>query len=107
MKRVLSAAIFLPFFWFIVKPPFHALYEVLVAVGALLALRELYRFASARGQRCHRALGALTAVLIMASFTFAGFDVQYALAFGLLALPLASPCPAGAWGPPLPALGTP
>ncbi len=106
MKRVLSAAIFLPVFWFIVKPPFHALYEILVAVGALLALRELDRFASARGLRCHRLLGATTALLIMASFAFAGFDVHYALAFGLLALPLASLWRGGDWGPALADIGT-
>ena len=106
MKRVLSAAIFLPVFWFIVKPRFHGLYEMLISAGALLALRELYRFASARGHRCHRLLGGATAVLIMASFAFAGFDLHYALAFGLIALPLASLRRGGDWGSALADIGT-
>ncbi len=106
MKRVLSAAVFLPLFWFIVKPRYHQVYDVLIAVGALLALRELYRFASARGHRCHRLLGAVTAVLIMASFAFDAFDLHYALAFGLLILPLAALRRGGDWGPALADIGT-
>jgi len=106
MKRVLSAVLFLPPFWFIVKPPYHLLYEALIAIAALLALRELYRFAAARGHRCHRLLGAATAFLIMASFAFPGFDLHYALAFALLALPLASLWRGGDWGPALADIGT-
>ncbi len=106
MKRVLSAAAFLPVFWFIVKKLHPGVYEILIAAGALLALRELYRLASARGQRCHRLLGAVMALLILASFAFAAVDIRYALAFGLLALPLASLWRGGEWGPALADTGT-
>ena len=89
MKRVLSAAIFLPLFWVIVK--FRpGTYEILIAVAALLALRELFRLASASGQRCHQFLGTLVTLLVIASFAFTRFDIRYALTFALIALPLAS-----------------
>ncbi len=99
MKRILSAAVFLPGFWVIVKKFHPGVYEVLMTVAALLALRELYRLAAARGHRCHRLLGALVSVLVIASFAFARFDIRYALAFGLIALPLASLLRGGDWGP--------
>ena len=106
MKRVLSAAVFLPVFWVIVKKFHPGVYEILVTVTALLALRELYRLAAARGHRCHRLLGALVAVLFMASFAFAEFDIRYALALGLIALPLASLWRGGDWGSALADIGT-
>src|SRR6185503_3340511 len=101
MKRVLSAVVFLPVFWLIVKKLKPGVYEGLIAVGALLALWELYRFAAARGQRCHRLIGAIVALLIMASFAFRTVDIRYALAIGLIALPLASLWRGGEWGPAL------
>jgi len=106
MKRVVSAAVFLPLFWVIVKKFHPGVYEILMTLTALLALRELYRLAAARGHRCHRLLGALVAVLVIASFAFAGFDIRYALVFGLIALPLASLWRGGDWGPALADIGT-
>src|SRR5262245_57217306 len=106
MKRVLSAAIFLPAFWVIVKKLGPGVYEVLMVIGALLALFEFYRLAAARGHRCHRLLGALLAALVIASFSFAGFDIRYALTFGVIALPLASLWRGGEWGPALSDIGT-
>jgi phosphatidate cytidylyltransferase len=106
VKRVLSAAVFLPAFWVIVKKLPPAVYEVLMIVAALLALVELYRFAAARGQRCHRLLGAVLLVLVLASFIFAEWDVRYALLFGLMALPLACLRRGGDWGPALSDVGT-
>ena len=106
MKRVVSAAVFLPLFWVIVKKFHPGVYEILMTLTALLALRELYRLAAARGHRCHRLLGALVAVLVIASFAFAGFDIRYGLVFGLIALPLASLWRGGDWGPALADIGT-
>lgn len=105
MKRVLSAAVFLPLFWVIVKFRPRT-YEILITVAALLALRELYRLAAASGHRCHRILGTLVALLVIASFAFPGLDIRYALAFGLIALPLASLWRGGDWGPALADTGT-
>lgn len=105
MKRVLSAVVFLPVFWLIVKKLHHGVFEMMMAAAALLALWELYRLASARGLRCHRLLGAVVAVLVLASFAFEEFDVRYALAFGLIALPLASLRRGGDWGPALAEIG--
>src|SRR2546428_8051316 len=104
MKRVLSAAIFLPLFWVIVKLRPET-YEILIAVAALLALRELFRLASASGQRCHRLLGTLVTLLVMASFAFTRFDIRYALAFALIVLPVASLWRGGEWGPALAVIG--
>jgi phosphatidate cytidylyltransferase len=105
MKRVLSAAVFLPVFWVIVKFRPET-YEILIAVAALLALRELFRLASASGQRCHRLLGTLVTLLVIASFAFTGFDIRYALAFALIVLPIASLWRGGEWGPALADIGT-
>jgi len=106
MKRVLSAVVFLPLFWVIVKKFHPGVYEVLITLTALLALRELYRLAAARGHRCHRLLGALVAVLVIASFAVTGIDIRYPIAFGLIALPLASLWRGGDWGPALGDIGT-
>ena len=104
MKRILSAAVFLPVFWVIVK--FRpGTYQVLIAVAAALALRELFRLAAASGRRCHRLLGTITALLVIVSFAYASFDIRYALAFGLIALPLASLRRGGDWGPALGDIG--
>jgi len=105
MKRILSAAIFLPVFWVIVKKFHPGVYEILMTVAALLALRELYRLAAARGHRCHRLLGTMVTMLVIASFAFARWDIRYALAFGLIALPLASLWRGGDWGPALADIG--
>lgn len=101
MKRVLSAVVFLPIFWIIVKEFGPGPYEALMLAAALVALVELYRLAEARGHRCHRLLGAGLAVLILASFAVPRLDIRYALAFGLLAVPLASLRRGGDWGPAL------
>ena len=70
MKRVLSAVVFLPLFWLIVKKLPPAVYEILLTVAALLALVELYRFAAVRGHRCHRLLGGVLLILTLASTIF-------------------------------------
>jgi phosphatidate cytidylyltransferase len=86
MKRIASAVVFLPIFWFIVKR--HAgVYDVLMAAAALVALFELYRMAEARGHRCHRFLGGVLALLLLLSFAGTGPPIHYALLFGLVAIP--------------------
>jgi phosphatidate cytidylyltransferase len=102
MKRVLSAAAFLPVFWVIVKklPPW--VYSLLIAAAALVALWELDRLAAARGYRGHRFIGGALALLILASFArLPGFDLEYALALGLFVIPLATLRRGGDWGPAL------
>lgn len=89
MKRVLSAVVFLPIFWVIVKR-LGPLYDVLIVAGALLALLELYRMMGARGHRPLRLSGALVALLYMATFLWPGAPIQYALLVGLFAIPVAA-----------------
>lgn len=96
VKRVLSAVVFLPLFWLIVKSG-TAAFRVLITAAALLALLELYGMAAARGVRCHRALGAILTLLVIAAFSTPRVDIRYALAFGLVALPLASLVRGGDW----------
>jgi phosphatidate cytidylyltransferase len=99
MQRILSAVDFLPIFWVIVKRFGPAPYGALLLVASLVALWELYALAAARGHRCHREAGAALALLLLASFAFPGMRPEYALAFGILALPLASLRRGGDWGP--------
>ena len=98
MSRILSAVAFLPVFWLIVKKLGSGPYEALLLVASMLGLWELYRLASSRGHRCHKWLGGLMALLLLASFaTPTHMRFEYALAFGLFALPVASLRRGGDW----------
>ncbi|HYV85883.1 MAG TPA: phosphatidate cytidylyltransferase [Patescibacteria group bacterium] len=99
VKRILSAVVFLPVFWIIVKRFGPAPYGALLLAASLVALYELYALAAARGHRCHRELGVVVAVLLLASFAFPVLRPEYALAFALFALPVASLRRGGDWGP--------
>ena len=99
MKRVLTAVVFLPIFWVIVKKLGPAPYHVLLVVAALVALFELFRLAEARGHRCHRLIGAAVMLLFLASFTWPHLPVEYGLAVALFAIPVASLRRGGDWGP--------
>jgi phosphatidate cytidylyltransferase len=99
VQRILSAAVFLPVFWFIVKRFGPVPYAALLMVAALVALYELYALAAARGHRPHRGLGVVLAVLLFASLNVPGVRPEYALAFALFALPVASLRRGGDWGP--------
>lgn len=97
MKRLLSAIVFLPLFWVIVKKFRPGLYQALILAAALLALRELFRLAEARGQRCHRVLGAALAALLIASFVLPALDPRAPLVLGLLLIPIAALRRDGDW----------
>jgi phosphatidate cytidylyltransferase len=88
--RILSAVVFLPIFWVLVKRFGPLPYEALLAVAAGLGLYELYALADARGHRCHRLLGACTAALVLATFAVPGLPLSAVLAAALFALPVAS-----------------
>lgn len=94
MKRILSAVVFLPLFWFIVKH-FGPLYDLLIVGAALLALFELYRMTDAGDRRGLQAAGAVAALLCMASFVRPEVSIQAALLFGLFAVPVAALAGAG------------
>ncbi|MFQ5877779.1 MAG: phosphatidate cytidylyltransferase [Acidobacteriota bacterium] len=98
MTRILTAAIFLPIFWVIVKRLHPAAYHALIIAGAFLALSELYRLAEARGHRCHRILGGAVMLLFVASFGFAELPIEYPLTAALFLIPMASLRRGGAWG---------
>jgi phosphatidate cytidylyltransferase len=98
MKRVLSAIVFLPLFWFIVKKLGPGPYDALMTAAALAALFELYRLAEARGQRCHRPLGVALMLLFMASFAVPAVRLEYVLVLALFAIPVASLRRGGDWG---------
>src|SRR5438876_4654727 len=89
MKRIVTAVVFLPIFWVLVKKA-GALYQILVLAASFLALLELYRLAEDRGRRCHRILGAIVTLLCLASFAIPHVRIEYGLLFGLFAIPLAS-----------------
>jgi phosphatidate cytidylyltransferase len=67
MKRILSAAVFLPIFYLLVRrPPIY--FTLLIALACLLGLLELYRLALLSGTRCNRVAGCALALAVL--FTF-------------------------------------
>jgi phosphatidate cytidylyltransferase len=90
VKRVLSAVVFLPIFWVIVKKLGTGPYEALIVAAAVVGLFELFRLARACGHRCHRVPGLLLALLTLATFVTPRVRLEHALLFGVCALPLAS-----------------
>ena len=103
--RVLSAVVFLPVFWVIVKKLGSGPYVLLLLAAALLGLFEMYGLAAARGMRVHRLLGVVVAVMVLASFALPGVRLEYALVFALMAFPIASLARGGDWGPSLGEIG--
>ncbi len=102
MKRVLSAIIFLPVFWVIVKKLGPWPYDLLIVSAAMVALYEVYRLARAAGHRCHLLLGALLMLFILNPLSGPGsFPLEGVLAVGLFVLPLASLRRGGDWRPAL------
>jgi phosphatidate cytidylyltransferase len=90
MKRVLSAAVFLPAFWLIVSlpPPFFGL---LIAAACVLGLFELYHLAALRGVRCNRAAGLALALSVLISFFDpARLPLQIPLLAALVLVPILS-----------------
>jgi len=79
MKRILSAVLFLPFFYFVVvfSPPSFA---ALLLVAGVLGLLEIYHLAAACGLKCNRVLG----ILVVASTLYAFYEPTFSLASPLL-----------------------
>jgi phosphatidate cytidylyltransferase len=98
MRRVLSAVVFLPIFWIIVKKLGHLPYDLLMGAAAALALFELYRLAEAGGHRCHRLIGGLVMLGFLAAFLSETISIEHALLAGLLILPIATLRRGGDWG---------
>ena len=99
MTRIVSALVFLPIFWVIVKKLDPIAYFLLIVIGALAALVELYRLAAALGHRCHRLLGSALMLLFMASFASDALPIVYALTAAIFLIPVASLHRGGQWGP--------
>jgi len=90
MKRVLSAAVFLPLFYLVVRLP-PGFFDALIAVACVLALLELYRLAAAGGMRCNRAAGILLALAVLYSFSDPQrFPVSLPLVAGVVIVPVLS-----------------
>ena len=68
MKRILTAAVFVPLLIFIIgfTPPLF--FTLLVAFATFLALEEFFRLANMSGIEVHRLWGHLFALLLIASF---------------------------------------
>lgn len=89
MKRILSAVVFLPIFYYLVRLPPH-FFGLLMAATCVLALLEIYRLAEGRGVRCHRAAGALLALATLYSFFDPRLPLAAPLVAGLIAVPVLS-----------------
>ena len=106
MKRVLSAVVFLPLFYLIVRKAPPALYIALLGTAALLALRELFRLAEAGGHRCHKAIGTALALAAILGLVDERVRLEWVVAAGLILLPLASLGRRGGWPRALGDIGT-
>jgi|SRR5262252_5386094 len=89
MKRVLSAVVFLPIFYLLVRrPPIY--FAFLIATACVLALLELYRLASLQGIRCNRAAGCVLALGTLLAFYDARWPLAATLAAGVALVPTLS-----------------
>jgi phosphatidate cytidylyltransferase len=89
MKRILSAVVFLPAFYFLVRlsPPFFGL---LMAAACVLGLLELYHLAESMGFHCNRTAGILLALATLYSFFEPRLPLMLPLVAGLVAVPVLS-----------------
>lgn len=106
LLRILSAVVFLPIFWVIVKKAGPWPYLALVLVAALAGLAELCALAEARGHRVMRAPAAVVALVLLASFAIPGVRLEYGLLLALTAIPLAALARGGDWTPVIGDIGT-
>lgn len=97
LLRILSAVVFLPIFWVIVKKLGVWPYLGLVLVAALAGLLELCALAAARGHRVPRALAIGVAAVILASFVTPAVRLEYGLLLALVAIPLTMLARRGDW----------
>jgi len=89
MKRILSAVVFLPVFYFLVRLP-PKFFGFLIAAACVLALLEFYQLAGGRGFRCNRAAGVFLALATLYSFYEPRFPAAVPLVAGLCAIPVLS-----------------
>ena len=97
LKRILSAVVFLPLFWLIVKEFGRGPYEALVIMAGALALWEMYALAAAGGLRPHRLIGAGIALLVLGSFALPWLPLPLVLAGALFLVPVATLKRGGPW----------
>jgi len=89
MKRILSAVVFLPVFYLLVRrPPIY--FTLLIAAACLLGLLELYRLASLRGVRCNRPAGCVLAMAILLTFYDSAWPLGAVLVTGIMLIPTLS-----------------
>ena len=89
MKRILSALVFLPIFYLLVRrPPIY--FAFLIATACVLGVLELYRLASLHGIRCNRLAGCLLALAILLAFYDARWPLAATLAAGVVLVPVLS-----------------
>jgi phosphatidate cytidylyltransferase len=89
VKRILSAIVFLPLFYFIVRrPPIY--FTLLIGTAAVLALLELYRLAARTGLEANRPLGILLVLGVVYSFHDPRWPAVGILTAGVILAPVAS-----------------
>ena len=89
MKRILSAAVFLPIFYYLVRLP-PRFFGFLMAATCVLALLEIYRLAGNRGFRCYQPAGLLLALATLYSFFDPSLPLAVPLVAGLIGVPVLS-----------------
>jgi len=106
LLRIVSAVVFLPIFWVIVKKVGPWPYLALVLAAALAGLLEMCALAEARGYRVLRVPAVAVALVILASFVTPAVRLEYGLLLALTSIPLAALLRGGDWSPALGDIGT-
>jgi phosphatidate cytidylyltransferase len=89
MNRILSAVVFLPIFYFLVRrPPVY--FAALIAIACLMGLMELYHFVAGSGLKCRRWVGSVLALAILYTFFEDRWSLAPALAAGVTIIPILS-----------------
>jgi phosphatidate cytidylyltransferase len=89
MKRILSAAVFLPIFFLLVRrPPIY--FTLLIALACLLGLLELYHLASLGGTRCNRPAGCILALGVLFTFYDSTWSLSSVVVAGITLIPILS-----------------
>ena len=89
LRRVATAAVFIPIFvWMVTRGPVWV-FSALVSVTAAVALWELYRLFTHAGQPCNGRLGILLGLALVVSFEMAGGNASIVPALPALVLSVA------------------
>ncbi len=90
MKRIITAVIFLPLLFFIIKFTEPIYYFLIGGVAVSIASVELYNILESIGYRCHKWLGIILSLAVAYSFLEPRFQVGYPIVVSIILVTFAS-----------------